>query len=119
MLRGTIPVTHRCRFTPSFLARGSNPRPLPVRPHRTFALTLQARLWFLDKKWSYPGGFTAEKEVQRRRTLAAWIRENLLELGPTFIKARLRPKAAQCTSSPALRSTDVVLPLFQRVKLAR
>lgn len=73
-------------------------------PARAFALTLQARLWFLDKKWSYPGGFTAEKEVQRRRVLAAWIRENLLALGPTFIKVRRVP-AAQHAQLSANRTT--------------
>ena len=40
----------------------------------------------LEQKWSYAGGFTAEKEIRRRRALAAWLRESLLALGPTFIK---------------------------------
>ncbi len=38
------------------------------------------------KKWSYPGGYTEEKFIARRTRQARWIRESLLELGPTFIK---------------------------------
>jgi hypothetical protein len=30
----------------------------------SFILTLRARLFLLDKPWSYPGGFTEEKYVQ-------------------------------------------------------
>jgi predicted unusual protein kinase regulating ubiquinone biosynthesis (AarF/ABC1/UbiB family) len=52
----------------------------------SFVLTLRARLWLLDQKWSYPGGQTAEKRGARARTLAIWIRERILQLGPTFIK---------------------------------
>ena len=49
-------------------------------------LSLRARLWLLDQAWSYPGGQTAEKKAARGRRLAVWIRESLLQLGPTFIK---------------------------------
>ncbi len=52
----------------------------------SFVLTLRARLWLLDQKWSYPGGETPEKRGARARTLAIWIRERILQLGPTFIK---------------------------------
>lgn len=51
-----------------------------------FVLTLLFGLWRDGKKWSYIGGYTEEKRRQRRRKQAAWIRESLLELGPTFIK---------------------------------
>ena len=51
-----------------------------------FVLTLRARLWLLEQKWSYPGGMTDEKKAARARTLAIWIRESILQLGPTFIK---------------------------------
>lgn len=52
----------------------------------SFVLTLRARLYLLDQPWSYPGGMTAEKKGQRARRLGAWIRESILQLGPTFIK---------------------------------
>ncbi|KAI7839932.1 hypothetical protein COHA_006326 [Chlorella ohadii] len=52
----------------------------------SFVLTLRARLWLLDQAWSYPGGMTPEKKAERGRTLAVWIRETILQLGPTFIK---------------------------------
>jgi predicted unusual protein kinase regulating ubiquinone biosynthesis (AarF/ABC1/UbiB family) len=51
-----------------------------------FVLSLLFRLWRNGKQWSYSGGYTEEKLQARQRIQAAWIRENLLELGPTFIK---------------------------------
>lgn len=48
-------------------------------------MQLIARLWLDGKKWSYRG-FSEQKQLERRRALAAWIREGLLDLGPTFIK---------------------------------
>ncbi|MFY0609356.1 MAG: AarF/ABC1/UbiB kinase family protein [Candidatus Atelocyanobacterium thalassa] len=44
------------------------------------------KLWLNNKKFSYRGGWTKEKLIKRRRILAVWIREKLLDLGPTFIK---------------------------------
>lgn len=32
------------------------------------------------------GGMTEQKQVQRRKVLAKWLKENILRLGPTFIK---------------------------------
>ncbi|CAI7876984.1 unnamed protein product [Closterium sp. NIES-53] len=49
-------------------------------------LTLRARLALVDAKWSYVGGFSEDKQRLRRRRLAAWVRETILQLGPTFIK---------------------------------
>jgi len=51
-----------------------------------FVLSLTTKLWLNGKKWSYPGGYTEEKFIARRTRQARWIRESLLELGPTFIK---------------------------------
>ncbi|MEB3160115.1 MAG: AarF/ABC1/UbiB kinase family protein [Synechocystis sp.] len=51
-----------------------------------FVLTLLYQFWLNGKPWSYPGGYSEEKLLQRRRRQAKWIRENLLNLGPTFIK---------------------------------
>lgn len=42
--------------------------------------------WLLGQSWSYWGGMTEAKRAARRRAQAIWIRETLLELGPTFIK---------------------------------
>lgn len=52
----------------------------------SFVLSLRARLWLLDQPWSYPGGETPEKRSARARGLASWVRERILQLGPTFIK---------------------------------
>ena len=51
-----------------------------------FVLLLLVELWSNNKKWSYPGGYSPEKLLARQKRQAAWIRENCLELGPTFIK---------------------------------
>lgn len=48
----------------------------------TFLLMLQ-----IDRyNWSYVGGKTEAKVKKRRRSRAAWLREAMLQLGPTFIK---------------------------------
>jgi len=51
-----------------------------------FVGTLMTGLWLDSKPWSYQGGMTEEKKVIRRKKQAVWIRETLLNLGPTFIK---------------------------------
>ena len=51
-----------------------------------FVLTFLFKVWRNNRKWTYVGGFTPEKLAARRRQQAVWIRENFLELGPTFIK---------------------------------
>ena len=51
-----------------------------------FAFSFLFRNWRDGRKWTYVGGFTPEKQAARRRAKAIWIRENFLELGPTFIK---------------------------------
>ncbi len=51
-----------------------------------FVLSLTTKLWLNKKKWSYLGGYTEEKFIARRKNGAIWIREKLIELGPTFIK---------------------------------
>ncbi len=52
----------------------------------TFVGTLMTGLWLDSKPWSYRGGITEEKKAIRRKKQAVWIRETLLNLGPTFIK---------------------------------
>ncbi|WP_026082643.1 ABC1 kinase family protein [Mastigocladopsis repens] len=52
----------------------------------SFVLTLLFKLWRYNKSWSYPGGVTEAKQAARRKAQAVWIRNTLLDLGPTFIK---------------------------------
>jgi predicted unusual protein kinase regulating ubiquinone biosynthesis (AarF/ABC1/UbiB family) len=52
----------------------------------SFVLKLLASRWWNSKTWSYRGGMTEAKQASRRRSQAIWIRETLLDLGPTFIK---------------------------------
>jgi predicted unusual protein kinase regulating ubiquinone biosynthesis (AarF/ABC1/UbiB family) len=51
-----------------------------------FVLQLLGSRWLYGKAWSYGGTITPENQALRRRKLAVWIRETLLDLGPTFIK---------------------------------
>lgn len=51
-----------------------------------FVLTFIFRTWLSNQKFSYKGEMTEEKKVLRRKTLAKWLKENILRLGPTFIK---------------------------------
>ncbi|MBH8575280.1 AarF/ABC1/UbiB kinase family protein [Nostocaceae cyanobacterium CENA369] len=52
----------------------------------SFVLTLMFKIWRYNKSWSYPGGITEAKQAARRKAQAIWIRNTLLDLGPTFIK---------------------------------
>jgi predicted unusual protein kinase regulating ubiquinone biosynthesis (AarF/ABC1/UbiB family) len=52
----------------------------------SFVLKLMAARWLYNKSWSYNGGISEAKKAARRKSLAIWIRETLLDLGPTFIK---------------------------------
>lgn len=52
----------------------------------SFVLKLMLGFWLNNKSWSYPGGVTEAKKLARRKAQAVWIRNTLLELGPTFIK---------------------------------
>lgn len=52
----------------------------------TFVLRLMGARWLYNKPWSYQGGISDAKKAVRRKALAIWIRETLLDLGPTFIK---------------------------------
>ena len=52
----------------------------------SFVLKLTAGFWLNKKSWSYRGGVTSAKRAARRKKQAVWIRNTLLDLGPTFIK---------------------------------
>ena len=49
-------------------------------------LTFSWMVWIDGKKWSYVGGKTEAKVKKRTRKRAIWLRESMLQLGPTFIK---------------------------------
>ena len=49
-------------------------------------LTFSWMIWLDGKKWSYVGGKTEAKVKKRTRRRAVWLRESMLQLGPTFIK---------------------------------
>ncbi|CAL5224135.1 g6768 [Coccomyxa viridis] len=52
-----------------------------------FAFRFFFKLWLSGKKFSYgKKGMTEERVSQRKQKLAAWLREGLIRLGPTFIK---------------------------------
>ncbi|KAG5128959.1 hypothetical protein JHK84_035356 [Glycine max] len=52
----------------------------------SFVISLRIRVLLDNAKWAYLGDFTEEKQKSRRRKTAAWLRECVLQLGPTFIK---------------------------------
>lgn len=52
----------------------------------SFVLTLLYRLWLYNKSWSYAGGVTEAKQAARRKVLAVWIRNTLLDLGRPLLK---------------------------------
>lgn len=52
----------------------------------TFVLSLRARVYLDGAKWTYIGGFSEDKQKSRQRNTASWVRESILQLGPTFIK---------------------------------
>ncbi|MCS6813024.1 MAG: AarF/ABC1/UbiB kinase family protein [Cyanobacteria bacterium] len=49
-------------------------------------LRLLVESWLNSRRWSYIGGMTDAKKTARRKAQALWLRESLLNLGPTFIK---------------------------------
>ncbi|KAF5482628.1 hypothetical protein F2P56_003183 [Juglans regia] len=52
----------------------------------SFVISLRFRVLFSNEKWAYLGGFTVDKQKNRRQKTASWLRECVLQLGPTFIK---------------------------------
>ncbi|KAM7271837.1 hypothetical protein ACFE04_031051 [Oxalis oulophora] len=49
-------------------------------------LSLRMRVVFDNAKWAYLGGFSEHEQKRRRKKTASWLRERLIQLGPTFIK---------------------------------
>jgi predicted unusual protein kinase regulating ubiquinone biosynthesis (AarF/ABC1/UbiB family) len=58
------------------------------RPLRIWRLALQLLwgLWWNSRRWTYSGGFTAEKQAVRQRRQARWLTAQFLALGSAFIK---------------------------------
>ena len=52
-----------------------------------FVFNMSFKFWRNNQKWTYVDGFSEDKLTARRKSQASWIRESLLDLGPTFIKA--------------------------------
>lgn len=52
----------------------------------SFVISLRLRILLDNAKWAYLGGFTEDKQKNRRHKTASWLRECVLQLGPTFIK---------------------------------
>ncbi len=58
------------------------------RPLRIWSLTVRLLfgLWWDGRRWSYPGGYTAERLAARQRRRARWLTAQFLGLGSAFIK---------------------------------
>ncbi|QCE01941.1 hypothetical protein DEO72_LG7g3242 [Vigna unguiculata] len=52
----------------------------------SFVVSFRIRILLDNSKWAYLRGFTEAKQKIRRRKTASWLRESVLQLGPTFIK---------------------------------
>ncbi|XP_031274519.1 protein ACTIVITY OF BC1 COMPLEX KINASE 7, chloroplastic isoform X1 [Pistacia vera] len=52
----------------------------------SFVTAFRLRILFDNAKWAYFGGYTEDKQKNRRQRTASWLRERVLQLGPTFIK---------------------------------
>ena len=52
----------------------------------SFVFAFAFRRVALELKFTYKGGFTEAKKLERTEKLANWLRLGLLRLGPTFIK---------------------------------
>lgn len=102
---GTAPVVRRGRLRVDFSERFAEPQEARVAAavgrynrwetegaaERSLAIwgfiaAMLAKNWALGKRWTYLQGMDEGKRVARRRALAAWARERILELGPTMIK---------------------------------
>ena len=53
-----------------------------------FIVKFLFKRWWVESKWAYgKEGKTEEAKKVKLAALAVWLRENLVSLGPTFIKA--------------------------------
>ncbi|GAB4825302.1 Protein ACTIVITY OF BC1 COMPLEX KINASE 7, chloroplastic [Ancistrocladus abbreviatus] len=52
----------------------------------SFVISLRVRVLLENARWTYFGGFSEDSKKNRRKKTASWLRECVLQLGPTFIK---------------------------------
>eukprot|EP00249_Psilotum_nudum_P015268 c25233_g1_i1 orf=941-3481(-) len=52
----------------------------------SFVIVFLLKTWLINRKFVYRGGMTEEKMKGRRKSLAKWLKDGILRLGPTFIK---------------------------------
>ena len=73
----------------------------------TFVFSFVFKRLALNLKWTYWGKFSEEARKARLLQQAVWLREGLLRLGPTFIKARALlaslPPGPVCATLPLVR----------------
>ena len=67
----------------------------------SFIIKLRGRLWYLDQKWSYPGGWTESKKSARLQATAIWTRY------PNTHAQTIRDSSAACMS-PSFSSEEMV-----------
>jgi predicted unusual protein kinase regulating ubiquinone biosynthesis (AarF/ABC1/UbiB family) len=59
-----------------------------------FIVKFLFKRWWCDSKWAYgKEGVTEAAKKVKIAALAVWLRENLVSLGPTFIKAGQQVRA--------------------------
>lgn len=75
----------------------------PCQPKATSLLPTLLLLLSGRQAWSYPGGMTPERKSARARVLAVWIRERILQLGPTYIKLG---QVGACLGPPGAARSD-------------
>eukprot|EP01018_Ginkgo_biloba_P038096 Gb_35512 [translate_table: standard] len=51
-----------------------------------FVIAFLFKAWVNNQKFMYKGGINEEKKKEKRKSLAKWLKEGILRLGPTFIK---------------------------------
>ncbi|KAL6762525.1 ABC1 family-domain-containing protein [Haematococcus lacustris] len=81
----------------------------------TFFSVFRARLWLLDQKWSYLGGFSEAAKKERTRSLARYLLASVLNLGPTFIKLDRVP-AFSAQKAMAIIEADLGRPVARLFK---
>jgi predicted unusual protein kinase regulating ubiquinone biosynthesis (AarF/ABC1/UbiB family) len=64
------------------------------------------RQWLVEQRWAYRSGFSEERARGRRQSLARWLKDTLLSLGPTFIKI-----GQQFSTRVDLLSSEIVTEL--------
>lgn len=64
----------------------------------TFIVSLRTKLWLLDQKWSYVGGWTEPKKTERLRFTASWTRYPCLVHAQHTLHIQAIEPAVSCSS---------------------